>query len=109
VSSEPEKDAQHLARMIDGVVRPEADGSLTVPSGSDRADFVFLTREALGLQFPGVSLTGAPERGGIALVFVAGDLNTAEKAVGTAGARSEVSVVVPPSAANGVLLAFVAD
>ncbi|MEH2473775.1 hypothetical protein V1281_005039 [Nitrobacteraceae bacterium AZCC 2161] len=109
VSPEPEKDAQHLSRMIDGVVRPESEGAFTVPSGSDRADFVFVTRDILGKQFPGVSLTGAPERGGIALVFVADDLNAAEKAVGAAGSRSTVGVVVPPDAANGVLLAFVAD
>ncbi|MBC7579991.1 MAG: VOC family protein [Tardiphaga sp.] len=108
VSPEPEKDAQHLAKMIDGDVRSDADGAFTVPSGSDRADFVFVTRDVLAGQFPGTSLDGAPERGGIALVFVAADLDAAEKAVGAAGHRGTAGVVVPPAAANGVLLAFVA-
>ena len=109
VSPQPDKDAQHLAKMIDGDVRAEADGAFTVPSGSDRADFVFVTRDGLIKQFPGVSLEGGPERGGAALVFVAGDLDAAEKAVGSVGVRSTIGVVVPPAAANGVLLAFVAD
>ncbi|MDB5500173.1 MAG: putative Glyoxalase 3 [Tardiphaga sp.] len=108
VTPEPEADAKHLAKMIAGDTRTESDGAVTVPSGSDRADFVFVTKELLARQSPGVSLEGTPARGGAALVFVAGDLDAAEKAVGAAGSRSEAGVVVPPAAANGVLLAFVA-
>ena len=48
VSPEPAKDAAHMSRMIDRDVRTEADGAIAVPSGSDRADFVFLTRDQLG-------------------------------------------------------------
>src|SRR5579862_2776199 len=44
VSPEPAGDAAHLARMIDREVRTEADGAAVVPSGPDRADFVFLTK-----------------------------------------------------------------
>ena len=109
VSPEPEKDAQHLAKMIDGDVKADPDGAFIVPSGSDRADFVYVTADVLAKQFPGVSMAGAPERGGLALVFGAADLDAAEKAVGAAGVRSDIGVVVPPAAANGVLLAFVAD
>jgi Glyoxalase-like domain len=108
VSPEPGKDAQHLARMIDREVRGDADGACVVPSGSDRADFVFLTRELLGRRYPGVSLAGLPERGAAALVFVVADLAAVERAVGSAGTRGENGVIVPPAAANGVLLAFVA-
>jgi hypothetical protein len=108
VSPMPEADAQHLARMIDGEVHSGSDGAFLVPSGSDRADFAFMTRDQLAGQFPGVSLTGLPERGGAALVLLAGDLAAAEKAVGAVGVRSRSAIVVPPAAANGVMLAFVA-
>jgi hypothetical protein len=108
VSPESEQDAKHLARMIDREVHADPDGAHVVPSGSDRADFVFLTREALGHRYAGVSLAGLPERGAAALVFVVGDVAAAEQAVRSAGVRSQAGIIVPPAAANGVLLAFVA-
>jgi hypothetical protein len=107
VSPEPAKDAAHLARMIDRDVRAEPDGAIAVPSGSDRADFVFLTKDQLGRRYPGVALAGLPERGGAGLVLATGDLAAAEKAVGSVGVRSGEAVCVAPAAANGTLLAFV--
>jgi hypothetical protein len=107
VSPEPAKDAAHLARMIDRDVRAEPDGAIAVPSGSDRADFVFLTKDQLGRRYPEVPLAGLPERGGAALVLATGDLAAAEKAVGSVGVRSGEAVCVAPAAANGTLLAFV--
>src|SRR5258705_2681036 len=107
VSPEPAKDAAHLARMIDREVKAEADGAAAVPSGSDRADFVFLTKDQLGRRYPEVALAGLPERGGAGLVLATSDLAAAEKAVGSAGVRSGAAVCVAPSAANGALLAFV--
>jgi len=106
VSPEPAKDAAHLSRMIDRDVRNESDGAITVPSGGDRADFVFLTKDQLGKRYPSVSLAGLPERGGAGLV-IAADLAAAEKALGATGVRSAGGVVVPPAAGNGTLLAFV--
>jgi hypothetical protein len=108
VSPEPAKDAAHLARMIDRDAGTEPDGAVAVPSGSDRADFIFLTRDQLGRRYPGVSLAGLPERGGAGLVLATGDLGATEKAVGKAGVRIGGSVLVAPADANGVLLAFVA-
>jgi hypothetical protein len=105
VSPEPGKDAAHLARMIDREVRNEADGAVAVPSGSDRADFVFLTKDQLGRRYPGVSLAGLPESGGAGLVLATSDLAAAEKAAG--GVRSGGAICVAPSAANGTLLVFV--
>ena len=107
VSTEPADDAAHLGRLIDRAVRKEPDGALAVPSGSDRADFVFLTRDQLGRRYPGVSLAGLPERGGAGLVLATSDLAAAEKAAGSAGVRSGRRVCVAPAAANGTLLAFV--
>jgi hypothetical protein len=106
VSPEPAKDAAHLSRMIDRDVRNEADGAVAVPSGGNRANFVFLTRDRLGKRYPGVSLAGLPERGGAGLV-IAADLSATEKALGTTGVRSAGGIVVPPAAGNGTLLAFV--
>ncbi len=107
VSPEPEKDAAHLGRLIDREVRAEPDGAVAVPSGSDRADFVFLTKDQLGRRYPDISLAGLPERGGAGLVLATSDLTTAEKAVGGAGRRSGSAVCVTPAAANGTLLVFV--
>jgi len=106
VSPEPARDAAHLSKMIDRDVRNEADGAVAVPSGGDRAAFVFLTRDQLGKRYPGVSLAGLPERGGAGLV-IAADLTATEKALGATGVHSAGGIVVPPAAGNGTLLAFV--
>jgi hypothetical protein len=106
VTPDPAQDAAHLSRMIDRDGKAEADGAVTVPSGGDRADFVFLNREQLGKRYPGVSLAGLPERGGAGLV-IAADLAAAEKALGTTGVSSAGGVVVPPASGNGTLLAFI--
>src|SRR5438874_996150 len=106
-SGEPEKDAAHLALLIDGGVKAERDGATAVASGSDRADFIFLTREQLSRRYPGVSLSGLPERGGAGLVIATSDIGAAEKAAGAAGVRSGRAVCVAPQAANGTLLVFV--
>jgi hypothetical protein len=107
VSTEPTKDAAHLSRMIDRDIRTEPDGALAVSSGSDRADFVFLSKDQLGRRYPEVSLAGLPERGGAGLVIATSDLAAAAKAAGSAAVRSGDSVCVAPHAANGTLLAFV--
>jgi hypothetical protein len=100
------KDAAHLSRMIDREARNEPDGAVAVPSGADRADFVFLTRDQLAKRYPGVALAGLPERGGAGLV-IAADLTQAEKALGSSGIRSGGAICVLPAAANGTLLVFV--
>jgi hypothetical protein len=107
VTPEPAEDAAHMARLIDREVHAEPDGAASVPSGPDRADFVFLTRDQLGRRYPGVALAGIPARGAAGLVLITSDLAAAEKAVGQAGARIGDSVLVAPAQANGVLLVFV--
>jgi Glyoxalase-like domain len=107
VSPEATEDAAHLAHLTDRDVRAEPDGAVAVPSGSDRADFIFLTKEQLGRRYPEVSLAGLPERGGAGLVLVTSDLAAAAKAVDSAGVRSGGAVCVAPASANGALLAFV--
>ena len=106
VAPEPAKEAGHLGRMIDRETRHEADGAVLVPSGADRADFVFLTTAQLGKRYPGVPLAGLPERGAAGLV-IAADLAAAEKALGATGLRSGDAICVAPAVGNGTLLAFV--
>jgi hypothetical protein len=106
---EPAKEAAHLGRLIDREPRAERDGAVSVPSGGDRADFVYLTLDQLGQRYPGVPLAGLSERGGAALVLVSGDLAATEKALGSVAVRSGAAICVPPSKANGTLLAFVAN
>ncbi|MGY2934176.1 hypothetical protein ACVWZ6_003778 [Bradyrhizobium sp. GM6.1] len=81
---EPAKEAADLGQLIDREPKAEADGAVTVPSGGDRADFVYLTLEQLGKRYPGVPLAGLSERGGAALVLVSGDLAATDKALGSA-------------------------
>jgi len=107
VSPEPAQDAAHLARMIDRDVRTEPDGAVAVPSGSDRADFVFLAKDQLGRRYPEVPLSGLPERGGAGLVIATSDLGAAAQAAGGSAIRSGGAVCVAPAAANGTLLIFV--
>jgi hypothetical protein len=100
-------DAAHLSRMIDRTARAEPDGAVAVPSGSDRADFIFLTKDQLGRRYPEIALAELPERGGAGLVIATSDLAAAAKAVGDCGVRSGGAVRVAPAAANGTLVAFV--
>lgn len=108
VTLRPEEDARHLADMIAGEVRAGADGSAVVPTGFGRADFVFLTREALGRKYPGVDVSRLPERAGAGLELIVNDLAATQRTIGPKAVASSGAVVVPPAAANGVLLAFVA-
>lgn len=103
---EPVKEAAHLSRMIDREAREQADSSVVVPSGADRADFVFMTKAQLSRRYAQVPLAILPERGCAGLVISA-DLDAAEKALGSAGVRSGGAICVPPAAGNGTLLAFV--
>ena len=107
VSPDPAKEAAHLARMIDREVKAEPDGAVALPSGSDRADFIFLTKDQLGRRYPKVSLAGLPERGGAGLVLATSDPAAAEKALGSCGVRSGAAICVAPAAADGALLAFI--
>ncbi|SDI92088.1 Glyoxalase-like domain-containing protein [Bradyrhizobium sp. Rc2d] len=105
---EPAKEAAHLGRLIDREPKTDADGAVTVPSGGDRADFVYLTLDQLGKRYPGVPLARLSERGGAALVLISGDLAATEKALGSVAVRSGAAICVPPAKANGTLLAFIA-
>ena len=107
LTPDPARDAAQLSRMIDREALNDADGACTVPSGGDRADFVFLTRDQMARRYPEVSLAGLPERGGAGLVLASADLAATATTQGAAAIRSGGGVCVPPSQATGTLLAFV--
>ena len=107
VAPDPAKEAAHLSHLTDREARKDGDGALAVASGGERADFVFMTGDQLGARYPQLSLAGLPERGAAGLV-IAADLAKVEKALGTTAVRSGAAICVPPDAANGTLLAFVA-
>jgi hypothetical protein len=109
VTPDPKADAEHLCAMTNLAARGEPDGTWQVASGPDRADFVFLTRDALSRQYPGVPIEGLPERGGVGLVLAVDDPSSARRALGTSAVVSGDALVVPPAAANHVMLAFVAN
>ena len=102
---QPAKEAAHLSRMIDREAQEQPDGSAIVPSGGNRADFVFLTKEQLGQRYPGVPLAELSERGCAGLV-IAADLAATETALGRNGIRSGDAICVPPASSNGTLLVF---
>jgi hypothetical protein len=102
----PEADAKHLAKLIDGDIRREADGACVVPTGFGRADFVFLTREAMAGRYPDVPVADLPERAGAGLRLVVDDLAAAQRATGAKAVSGNNAIIVPPAAANGVMLAF---
>jgi catechol 2,3-dioxygenase-like lactoylglutathione lyase family enzyme len=109
LSPKPESDARHLIRLIEGELYTDPDGAVIVPSGSDRAEFAFVTRERLGELYPGVSLAGLPERGGAGLVVCVSDLAAAQQAAGASAVQIDAGVAVPPTVATGVLLIFAKD
>jgi hypothetical protein len=108
ICADPLGEAERMGRMIDRTPMDDGDGTVRVPSGDGRGDFIFMTQGALERRYPGVSLAGLPSEGGVALTLVADDLEAARNTASGA-VQSGAAVCVPPAATHGVLLAFVAD
>ena len=108
LSRDPLAAARHMGRLIDREPQAQPDGAWCVPSGSSRADFVFLSRPVLAARYPGVDVAGLPDEGAAALVLRVADSARAREALG----RVPVSAcgdkwVVPASHANGLMLVLV--
>jgi catechol 2,3-dioxygenase-like lactoylglutathione lyase family enzyme len=109
LAADPRAAAADMSRLIGQPVEAEDDLSWRVPSGGGRGDFVFLSRAQLEARHPGVSLAGLPADGAVALVLKVRDVKAAARATAAAGSiETARGVSVPPAAANGVLLVFVA-
>lgn len=108
LAGNPRTAAEHMARLIDQPVEPEADGAFCVTSGSKRGNFVFLDRPTLQKRHPGVGLEGLPEEGGVALVLRVARAEAAAEVLGGRGVMVGPGVLnVPPKFANGVILELV--
>ena len=108
LSRDPLRAAQHMGRLIDREPQAQADGAWCVPSGSNRADFVFLARAALAARYPGVPVDGLPDEGAAALVLRVADMAQAHAALaGVPAMPCGDKWVVPASHANGLLLVLV--
>jgi Glyoxalase-like domain len=109
LAADPKAAAYHLSRLIDQPVEPTSDGAFRVASGGTRGVFEFMDGATVAARHPGVSMAHLPEAGAVSLVLQVQDLAAATRAV--AGAHPIAGpgrVTVPPAAANGVILAFVA-
>lgn len=101
LAAAPPQAAMHMARLLDRDVVPEPDGAQLVPTGTGRADLVFLDRAMLAARHPGVSLDGLPAEGAAALVLGTRDAMAAAQALGTA---PDAPIAAPPARANGLIL-----
>lgn len=106
VSADPRRAAQHLARLIDGAAEPERDGGWRVPTGGERADIVFLDRDALKDRYPGLPTNGLAEEGGASLVLEVDDLEATARAIAADTVRTRTAICIPATEANGLILAF---
>lgn len=105
LSADPRQAADHMGRLIDREPQAMADGAWRVPSGSTRADFVYLSRAVLAKRYPGVALEALANEGAAALVLRVADLDAARRALaGVPVTESAGHLVVPASHANGLLL-----
>lgn len=109
VSSDVAADAALLARLIDRDVSVQPDGRHVVQSGAGRADVVIQTRATFASRHQALASSALPARGVAGLVLGVRDLSAAEHALDGIGIRTgSSSILVPPGAATGVALAFVA-
>lgn len=106
IAADPRCAAEHMARLTESAVAEETDGAWRVPSGAGRADILFLDRQTLTARYPCVPLTGIGAKGGASLVLAVRDVEAAARAISAETVRTPRAVCVPPSAANGLILAF---
>lgn len=103
LAAAPAGAAAAMALLLDRTAVADPDGAQRVPTGSGRADLVFLDRATLAARHPGQSLDGVPEEG--AAVLVLGTANPAATAAAL-GLMPDAPLFVPAMRANGVALRF---
>jgi catechol 2,3-dioxygenase-like lactoylglutathione lyase family enzyme len=108
VSARPKAAAEQLGGLIDELASPVHDGSWRVRSGGGRATFLFYDRAAFARRYPDTVRAGAAREGAVALVIGSSDLAAAADALGTLAVAHEDAVSAPATAANGVIVSFVA-
>ncbi|MDX2205692.1 MAG: VOC family protein [Hyphomicrobiaceae bacterium] len=109
LAADPEAGARHMSRLIDEPVSQAGPGVWSVPSGGRRAQFVFLSPEALAARYPAAVREGAAKAGAVALALATSDVARAAAALGTKGVAHDGAVSVPARAATGVIVSFVPE
>ncbi|AZO80579.1 MULTISPECIES: VOC family protein [unclassified Bosea (in: a-proteobacteria)] len=105
LADDPKAAAEHLSRLIDEPVKQQDDGWL-VPSGGNRADFLFYDAAGLARRYPDAVRVGAGPAGAVAIVLASTDLDGAAKAFGPVGVRHGAVLSVPAASANGLIVSF---
>ncbi len=108
IAPDPGAAARHLARLIEGEVVADGDGSFDVPTAAGRGVLRFVSQAAVRARHGVASDVALPEQGVAALVLGVADLSAAARAVGVAAAGSS-PVTVAAERANGVMLVFEPD
>ncbi len=106
LSRDPKAAAAQMGRLILRTAEANGHGAWRMPSGSTRADFVFLDRPALAARYPGVPVDALADEGAAALVLRVADLDAARAAIDPSvpAIATGAALVVPPSHASGLLL-----
>lgn len=99
--------AEHLSRLIDEPVTRIPEG-FRVPSGGNRADFLFYDPATFAALYPQAVRAGATREGAAAIVLATNDLEAA-RTYSRALPVGEGRACVPAEAANGVILTFVEE
>lgn len=105
LSASPKAAAEHLGKLIDQPVSQSND-ALRVPSGGNRADFLFYDAAGFAKRYPDAVRKGGAPEGAAALVIGTCDISAAAKALGSIGVAHGGAVSVPAAAANGVVVSF---
>jgi len=108
VSADPKVAAAHMSRLIDEPVDAAGD-AWRVHSGPKRADFLFYDAASFAKRYPAAVRAGAAPEGAAVLRLGTTDLAAATKALGAVGVAHDGAVSAPATAANGVIVSFVAQ
>jgi len=107
LARDPAGAAAQTGRLLDRKPVPESGGALRVPSGSGRADIVFLTRDTFTARHPGVTLDLLPEEGSACLSIRVRDYAMAQQHVAASGLPAVIRpdrLAVLPTAGTGIVV-----
>ncbi|AMJ59809.1 VOC family protein [Bosea sp. PAMC 26642] len=107
VTADPAAAAARLEALIAEQATQGGDAWI-VASGKGRADFLFYDAAGLAERYPEAVRDGAAPEGAAAIVVATSDLAGATKALGSLAVAHDGAVSAPASAANGVIVSFVA-
>ena len=107
LTADPKAAAEHMSWLIDTSVRADGDAWL-VPTGGKRADILFFDAAGFAARYPDAVRDGTAPEGAVAMVLATSELGKAKAALGPVVVAHDGAVSVPASAANGIIVSFVA-